>query len=202
MAESLESGHARHFHRRIEGTTGSRLHYPGVRERCGGGSMTGRYLICTPVESARDEKRFDTAWRKFVAVCRSLHQDGLTYDVRFNLAGANPHVLVTASGTAKPRKLRAAHRLTLPPPVPVQRCKDRALEVTWFLPENRERRNSATSYWGKHQERYRELSGMAEDYLRAELEHWRELEALNRQREHFKPGRADETATADDEVAA
>jgi len=47
--------------------------------------MTGRYLIYTPVESARDEKRFDGAWRKFVAVCRSLHADGLTYDVQLNL---------------------------------------------------------------------------------------------------------------------
>ena len=43
---------------------------------------------------------------------------------------------------------------------------------------------------------------MAEDRLRAELEYWQELEKLNRQREHFKPGRTDETAKADDEVAA
>ena len=163
--------------------------------------MTGRYLIYTPVESARDEKRFDATWRKFVAVCRSLHADGLSYDVQLNLTALRPHVLITASGTAIPRKVRAAHRL-LPPPVPVQRCKDRALEASWFLPENRERRNSNTSYWGKHQERYRELSGMAEEFLRAELEYWQELETLNRQREHFKPGRTDETAFADDEVAA
>ena len=39
--------------------------------------MTGRYLIYTPAESARDEKRFDSAWRKFVEMCRSLHRDGL-----------------------------------------------------------------------------------------------------------------------------
>jgi len=163
--------------------------------------MTGRYLIYTPVESARDEKRFDATWRKFVAVCRSLYADGLRYDVQLNLTALRPHVLITASGTAIPRKVRAAHRL-LPPPVPVQRCKDRALEASWFLPENRERRNSATSYWGKHQARYQELSGMAEEQLRAELEYWQELETLNRQREHFKPGRTDETAYADDEVAA
>ena len=123
--------------------------------------MTGRYLIYTPVESVRDEKRFDATWRKFVAVCRSLHADGLTYDVQLNLTALRPHVLITASGTAIRRKVRAVHRL-LPPPVPVQRCRDRALEASWFLPENRERRNSATSYWGKHQERYRELSGMVE----------------------------------------
>ena len=76
--------------------------------------MNGRYLIYTPVESARDEKRFDATWRKFVAVCRSLHADGLSYDVRFNLVDARPHVLITASGTATPRKLRAVHRLYRP----------------------------------------------------------------------------------------
>ena len=163
--------------------------------------MTGRYLIYTPVESARDEKRFDATWRKFVAVCRSLHADGLSYSVQLNLTALRPHVLITASGTVTPRKSRAVHRL-LPPPVPVQRCKDRALEASWFLPENATRRNGNTSYWGKHQERYRELSGMAEEFLRAEFEYWQELETLNRQREHFKPGRTDETAFADDEVAA
>ena len=164
--------------------------------------MNGRYLVYTPVQSAPNEKRFDAAWRRFTAVCRSLHADGLTYDVQLNLTALRPHVLITANGTAKPRKVRAVHRLPVPPPIPVQRCRDRALEAEWFLPENRERRNNNTSYWGNRQERYRELSSMAEDYLRAEMEYWRELETLNRQREHFKPGRTDETAYQDDEVAA
>jgi len=52
------------------------------------------------------------------------------------------------------------------------------------------------------QARYQQLSQMAETHLRAELEHWRELEFLSGQREHFKPGRTDETAHADDEVEA
>lgn len=43
--------------------------------------MTGRYLIYTPVESVRDEKRFDAAWRRFSTICRSLHADGLYYSV-------------------------------------------------------------------------------------------------------------------------
>lgn len=43
---------------------------------------------------------------------------------------------------------------------------------------------------------------MAEEHLRAELEFWRELELLSGQRQHFKPGRTDETAYLDDEVAA
>ena|ERR1700735_5297109 len=164
--------------------------------------MTGRYLIYTPRESTPREKRFDGAWRRFAEVSRSLHRDGLAYDVQLNLTDAKPHVLITASGTAKPRRQPAARHLTLPPPVPVQRCRDRALEAEWFLPENRERRKDGTAYWAKHQTRYQELSGMAEEFLRADLEYWRELESLSGQRAHFKPGRTDETAIADDEVAA
>jgi hypothetical protein len=154
------------------------------------------------VASSRDERRFDKAWRKFSEICRSLHRDGLSYNVQLNLAADNPHVVITASGTAKPRKHSAAHHSILPPPIPAQRCRERALEVEWFLPENAGRRNNNTPYWNRRQERYQELSAMAEEHLRAELEYWHELEALSRQREHFKPGRTDEMAGADDEVAA
>jgi hypothetical protein len=45
--------------------------------------MTGRYLIYTPAQSTPDEKRFDATWRRFVAVCRSLHAEGLRYTVEF-----------------------------------------------------------------------------------------------------------------------
>jgi len=164
--------------------------------------MTGRYLIYTPVNSIRDERRFDTAWRRFAEVCRSLHRDGLDYSVRLNLADTRPHILVTAGGKAKPRKQTGAHWLPLPLPIPAQRCRDRATEVEWFLPENRERRKDGTAYWARHQARYQELSAMAEEFLRAELDYWRELELLSGRRQHFKPGRTDETARADDEVAA
>ena len=164
--------------------------------------MTGRYLIFTPVQSAPDEKRFDAAWRRFAEVCRSLHRDGLDYSVTLNLGNARPHVLVMASGKAKPRKVAGAYRVLLPPPIPVQRCRDRATEVEWFLPENRERRKDGTAYWRRHQARYQELAAMAEEFLRAELEYWRELELLSGQRQHFKPGLTDQTACADDEVAA
>jgi hypothetical protein len=148
------------------------------------------------------EKRTAQRWHLFAETCRSLHRDGLNYDVQLNLTGDNPHVLITASGNAKLRKQTAARQFTLSAPVPARRCRDRALEAEWFLPENRERRNSQTSYWGRRQARYQELSQMAEEHLRAELEYWRELELLSGQREHFKPGRTDETARADDEVAA
>jgi hypothetical protein len=164
--------------------------------------MTGCYLIYVPADSTPNEKYFDTNWRKFVTVCRSLDQDGLEYDVKLNLTDSRPNVVITATGSAKPRKVRAVHRLSIPPNVPVQRCRDRAREVSWFLPENHERRNGNTTYWGRHQARYQELSGMAEEFLRADLEYWQELESLSRQRQHFKPGRTDETANADDEVVA
>jgi len=169
--------------------------------------LTGRYLIYTPLESRprdwrKPDRRFETNWHKFVALCQSLNRDGLDYAVQFNLTDANPHVLITASGTAKPRKHSASRAFTLPPPLPAQRCRDRAVEVEWFLPENAGRRNSDTPDWRRRQDRYQELSQMAEEQLRAELEYWRELELLSGQREHFKPGRTDETALADDEVAA
>ncbi|MEO8597322.1 MAG: hypothetical protein ABI759_28645 [Candidatus Solibacter sp.] len=163
--------------------------------------MKGRYLIAIPVESRRDEKRFDSAWGRFADLCRSLNRDGLQYEVEMNLAGTRPHVVITARGTAKPPK-RTAHRLALPPRVPAQRCRDRALEASWFLPENAVGRKSGTSYWAKHQARYQELSILAEEYVRADMEYWRELELLSGQRQHFKPGLSDETAIADDQVAA
>ncbi len=164
--------------------------------------MTGRYLILTPADSVRDEKRFDKAWRRFAEVCRSLHRDGLSYEVQLNLMGDNPHVLITASGTAKTRRHSAVRAWTLPPPIPAQRCRDRATEVEWFLPENQGRHNGTTTYWSRRPERYQELSAMAEEQLRAELEYWRELELLSGQRQHLKPGMTDETRYADDGVAA
>ena len=72
--------------------------------------MTGRYLIYTPVESARDEKRFDNAWRRFADVCRSLHRDGLNYNVQLNLTDAQATRADYASGKAKPRKQPAHAR--------------------------------------------------------------------------------------------
>ena len=164
--------------------------------------MKGRYLILTPVESTRDEKRFDSAWRKFAEVCRSLNRDGLTYTVELHLSDARPHVLITASGTAKPRRAPQVRRLVLPQPVPVERCRQRAQEAEWFLPENLQRRKDGTAYWAKHGARFQELSQMPEEHVRADAEYWRELECLSGQREHFKPGRTDESAHADDEVAA
>ena len=164
--------------------------------------MNGRYLIYTPAESRPDERKFDGAWRRFAELCRSLHRDGLSYSVQFNLTAAKPHVLVTACGRAKPRRQSGARHVTLPPPVPVQRCRNRAQEAAWFLPENRERRKDGTTYWARHQARYQELSAMAEEHLRADWEFWREMELLSGQRQHFKPGLSDETRSDDDEVAA
>ena len=164
--------------------------------------MTGRYVIYTPRESWLDERQFDKAWHTYVALCRSLNDDALSYHVQFNLASDKPHMLVTASGTPQHRKPRAARRLTLPPPIPAVRCAIHAQEAEWFLPENRERRNSATTHWRYRGERFAELQAMAEEELRAEVEFWREMELLSGQRQHFKPGRTDDTANLDDEVAA
>jgi hypothetical protein len=165
--------------------------------------MTGRYLIYTPAESKRDEKRFDAAWRRFAEVCRLLHQDGLSYRVEFNLTDARPNILITASGkTTAKRKPASVRRMMLPARVKAEQCAVHAQEAAWFMPENRERRNANTTHWRTRAGRYAELNAMAEEHLRAELEYWPELELLSGQREHFKPGRTDETAYLDDEVAA
>ena len=164
--------------------------------------MTGRYLIYTPADSTPDERRFDRAWKRFTELCRSLHRDGLDYAVQFNLNDAKPHVLITASGKAKPRRQPAARRVIMPPAMPAARSYQRRREVEWFLPEYATCRNEGTAYWSRHQDRYQELSVMAEEHLRAEWEYWRELELLSGQREHFKPGLSDETRSFDDEVAA
>jgi len=164
--------------------------------------MIGRYLILTPADSLPDERRFDRAWRRFAEVCRSLHRDGLDYTVELKLTGSNPHVLITARGKAKPRKEPTRRHVLIPPPIPVQRCRERAQEAAWFLPGFRDKRKDGTAYWSRHTARYQELSGMAEEHLRAEYEFWQEMELLSGQRQHYKPGLSDETATADDEVAA
>lgn len=164
--------------------------------------MTGRYLIYTPIDSARDERRFRLGWQRFAETCRSLHRGGLAYSVEINLTHLKPHVVVVASGIPKPCKQSATRGLSIPLPIPPQRCRERALEAEWFLPENRERRNSNTPYWRTHHARYRELTEMAEEFIRGEAEFWREMELLSGQRQHFKPVRTDAAPIADDEVAA
>ena len=88
------------------------------------------------------------------------------------------------------------------PALKPQQCAIHGQEAKWFLAENRERRNANTTHWRKRAGRYVELNAMADEHLRAELEYWRELELLSGQREYFRPGRTDETAYFDDEVAA
>ena len=148
-------------------------------------TMKGRYLLLIPRDSAASTWR--RTWHSFAELCRSVHLDGLVYSVTFRLADVKPHVLITAEGTSVPRKPPASHRTPKLPAIRTQ-CRNRALEVEWFLPENQNRPNDSTTYWRTHQSRYRELSRMAEDSLRVELEYWRELELLSGLREHFKPG--------------
>jgi hypothetical protein len=171
--------------------------------------MTGRYKISmvplldngTP-RPWEPEKRTAQRWHLFTETCRSLAADGLDYAVTFALAGNDPHVLITASGTARKSKPHARVKHGAFQRVKPAQCAVRAQEAAWFLPENRERRNANTTHWRTRAGRYAALNAMAEEHLRAELEFWHELELLSGQREHFKPGRTDETAYLDDEVAA
>ena len=172
--------------------------------------MTGRYRITMlPLLDNgiprvwESEKRTAQRWHLFAETCRTLAADGLDYSVSFALTGHDPHILITACGTMtrKPKSIRYP-RHNMVPPVRPQECAIHAQEVEWFLPENRARRNSNTGHWHRRQGRHNELAAMAEEQLRAELEYWRELEIISGQRQHFKPGRTDENAYLDDEVAA
>jgi hypothetical protein len=115
----------------------------------------------------------------------------------------DPHSLITASGNStRKRKATSLHKRRIVPALKPQQCAIHGQEAKWFLPENRERRNANTTHWHGRTGRYAELNAMADENLRAELDYWHELEVLSGQREHFKPGRTDETAYLDDEVAA
>lgn len=172
--------------------------------------MTGRYRISmVPLldngipRASETDKRTARRWHVFAETCRLLAADGLDYAVTLALDGPDPHILITASGktTRKPKAV-ALPRHGMVPPIKSAQCAIRAQEVEWFLPENRTRRNANTGHWRTRRTRHDELAAMAEDALRAELEYWRELELISSQRQHFKPGRTDEAARLDDEVAA
>jgi len=165
--------------------------------------MTGRYkILLNSPRTSEPEKRTARRWSLFVNTCRLLARDGLDYRVTLTLGGDDPHILINAWGNVTRTRQPSAPRLRMIPPVRSQDCAIRAREAEWFLPENATKRNSNTTHWRRRGARHDELSAMAEEQLRAELAYWREMELLSGQRQHFKPGLTDETAWADDEVAA
>jgi hypothetical protein len=165
--------------------------------------MTGRYkILLNSWRTWEPEKRTSKRWSLFVNTCRLLANDGLNYEVTFTLAGDNPHILIMASGQVMRKRSRSQCAQRLVAPVKSQECALRAVEAEWFLPENAAKRNNGTAHWQRRGARHAELSGMAEEQLRAEVEFWHELELLSGQRQHFKPGLTDATVWADDEVAA
>jgi hypothetical protein len=165
--------------------------------------MTGRYkIILNSWRVWETEACTAKRWSLFVKTCLLLDRDGLSYEVTFALEGDNPHILILASGQVRRRHSRSQSVARLIPPVKSAECAVRALEAAWFLPENAAKRNSGSTHWRRRGARFAELSAMAEEQLRADLEYWRELELLSGQRQHFKPGLSDQTVWADDQVAA
>lgn len=165
--------------------------------------MTGRYKITlNSLRTWEPEKRTARRWSLFVNTCRLLARDGLDYRVTFALDGDDPHVLINAWRQPSRKRKRTATSRPAPPALKPEACALRAQEAAWFLPKNRDRRNSDAEHWRRRRARYAELSGMAEDELHAEREFWRELELLSGQRQHFKPGLTHESVWADEEVAA
>lgn len=165
--------------------------------------MTGRYKVTlNSWRKWEPEKRTARRWSLFVNTCRLLARDGLDYHVTLALDGDDPHILINSWGSVRRTCRPTVARPRMIPGVRSQECAIRAREAEWFLPENATKRNSNTTHWRRRGARYAELEAMADEQLRAEVEFWREMELLSGQRQHFKPGLTDETAWADDEVAA
>jgi hypothetical protein len=166
-------------------------------------NVTGRYKIYLNSERVWEpEKRTAKRWSLFVNTCRLLANDGLNYTVTFALNGDQPYILILSAGSVKRRCTQSISRRWIVPTVKAQDCAVRAQEAMWFLPEHRQTRNADTQHWRRRGGRYAELEAMAEEQLRAEVDFWREMELLSGQRQRFKPGLTDETAWADDQVAA
>jgi hypothetical protein len=165
--------------------------------------MTGRYkILLNSWRTWEPEKRTARRWSLFVNTCRLLACDGLDYRITLRLDEDDPHILINAWGKVTRTRRRSVPRPRMIPAVRSEDCAVQAREAEWFLPENAAKRNANTTHWRRRGARHAELSAMAEEQLRAELEYWREMELLSGQRQHFKPGLTDETAWADDEVAA
>jgi hypothetical protein len=144
-----------------------------------------------------NERDLQRAWHVFVATCESLNRDGLDYDVQFNLACAHPYIVIKASGVSN-RVYKPATTRTCTTPLTHEQCKKRLDAVERFT-------TGRMRAYGRESSKYNELSNIAEwgpDFIEAELDFWREMEALSGQRQHNKPGMTDETIYADDEVLA
>jgi hypothetical protein len=87
----------------------------------GGGGMTGRYLIYTPVQSAPNEKRFDAAWRRFAEI---ISESGRTRLQRPVESGG--HQTACPGNGKRPTETTETNWVTrcVPaPPIPVQQCR-------------------------------------------------------------------------------
>lgn len=87
--------------------------------------MTGRYRVLLHLESANTHNGdFRAGWHRLINLCQSLERDRLHYDVQFDLADS-PHAVVSASGTAKPQKMRRARVSTIPPALSTEQIQKR-----------------------------------------------------------------------------
>jgi hypothetical protein len=87
--------------------------------------MTGRYKVLLHLDSANcHNDDFRAGWHRLITLCQSLDRDGLHYDVQFTLSDS-PHAVVSASGTAKPQKMRRARIATMPPALSTEQIQKR-----------------------------------------------------------------------------
>jgi len=95
--------------------------------------MTGRYKVLLHLDSAKSRNGdFRACWHRLINLCQSLDRDGLSYEVQFSL-GEFPHAIVSASGTAKPQKIRRARAAIIPLALSMEQVQKRMIAARQAL---------------------------------------------------------------------
>jgi hypothetical protein len=95
--------------------------------------MTGRYKVLLHLDSAKSRNGdFRACWHRLINLCQSLDRDGLGYEVQFSLSEF-PHAIVSASGTAKPQKIRRARATIMPPALSMEQVQKRLIAAKQVL---------------------------------------------------------------------
>src|SRR5712692_2083658 len=95
--------------------------------------MTGRYKVLLQLDCAKSRNGdFRACWHRLINLCQSLDRDGLSYEVQFSL-GEFPHAIVSASGTAKPQKIRRARAAIIPLALSMEQVQKRMIAARQAL---------------------------------------------------------------------
>ncbi len=111
--------------------------------------MTGRYKIFIGASQGYfDLYKPASGWSGFVAICRSLHHDGLNYQIRI-VIDDKPYILMTAKGTPKQRRQTRKLLLAKPKyePLKHEKCERELTEAEKRLTRMRDRMRGRSCGW-------------------------------------------------------